>query len=72
MRSFENRLGAIQAVSMLVFFVAGLGLISLALPEKAGLIGNVIAQPLVAMVDTIAAVIFLLAFLIVAIIMSSG
>ena len=70
MRSFEKRFGAIEIVSILVFLLSSLGLIALAFPERGGILGAAIANPLVAGVDTVAAVIFLLSFSVIALIIA--
>lgn len=62
-RSFKGRLGILQGIAMGVFFLAGLGLVNLALPEKGGIVGKVISESLVAGVDSIAAAVFLVAFI---------
>jgi S-DNA-T family DNA segregation ATPase FtsK/SpoIIIE len=70
MRSFEKRFGAIEIVSILIFLLSSLGLIALAFPERGGIAGAAIANPLVAAVDTIATVIFLLSFSVIALIIA--
>lgn len=70
MRSFERRFGAIEIISILVFLLSSLGLIALAFPERGGILGAAIANPLVAAVDIIAAVIFLLSFSVAALIIA--
>ncbi|MBL8158323.1 DNA translocase FtsK 4TM domain-containing protein [bacterium] len=70
MRSFEKRFGAIEIISILVFLLSSLGLIALAFPEQGGILGAAIANPLVAAVDTIATVIFLLSFSVAALIIA--
>lgn len=70
MRSFEKRFGAIESTSILVFLLSSLGLIALAFPNRGGILGAAIANPLVAAVDTIATVIFLLSFSVAALIIA--
>ncbi len=63
-RSFDGQqLNVIRLVSTGIFLIAALGLIEIAAPAKAGIVGSLIASPLVAAFDTIASVIFLLAFI---------
>lgn len=69
-KSFDRRFGTAQFASMLVFLLAGLGLITIAFPGKGGVIGGGIANPIVAAVDTIAAVIFLFAFLVASLVVA--
>src|SRR3989344_7281533 len=70
MRSFEKRFGAMEIVSVLVFLLAGLGMVALILPERGGIVGAAIVRPLIAAVDTTATVIFLLSFLVAALIIA--
>ena len=60
-QSFEKRFGVIQLVSVFVFLLSSLGLISLASPGRGGSLGDLIARPLVAGVDSAATAIFLVA-----------
>lgn len=70
MRPFENRFGAVEIVSIFVFLLSALGLIALVLPEQAGIVGNAIVYPMLAAVDTVATVIFLLSFIVIALIIA--
>src|SRR3989344_5201149 len=70
MRSFEKRFGAIEIVSILVFLLSSLGLIALAFPDRGGIVGAAIANPLVSAVDIVATVIFLLSFSVAALIIA--
>lgn len=70
MRSFENRFGAIEAISIFVFLLSGLGLVAIALPDRGGIVGGAIAEALISAIDTAAAVIFLIAFIVVAVIIA--
>ena len=69
-RSFEKHFGVVQIASMLVFLLSGLGLINLAFPGRGGILGAGISHPFVAAVDTTATVIFLLAFLVAALVIA--
>lgn len=69
-RSFERNFGWVQLVSMVVFLLSGLGLISLFSPSSGGVLGDAIANPLVIAVDGVATAIFLLAFIIASLIVS--
>ncbi|HWO07661.1 MAG TPA: DNA translocase FtsK [Candidatus Paceibacterota bacterium] len=70
MRSFQNRFGAIEIVSVVVFSLSALGLVSVIFPERGGILGSLIVSPLVAAVDTVATVIFLIAFIVAALIIA--
>lgn len=69
-RSFEKRFGTIQMGSIIVFLLASLSLIAIVFPGRSGLLGDAVARPLVALVDTPAAVVFLLAFVVAAIVVA--
>jgi S-DNA-T family DNA segregation ATPase FtsK/SpoIIIE len=69
-RSFEKRFGWVQAVSVFVFLLAALGLISLAFPGKGGVMGSMVSQPLVSFIATPATAIFLLAFTIASLVIA--
>lgn len=61
-RSFERSLGLLNFIAIGVFLLSTLGLVSMAFPSQGGIVGASISGPLVSAVDTIAAVIFLVAF----------
>ena len=70
MRSFESRFGVVQIGSVVIFLLSGLGLINIALPGKSGFVGSLVASPLLATVDTIASVIFLVSFIVASLIIA--
>ncbi len=70
MRAFERRMGLIESVSMFVFFISSLGLVSIIFPERGGIVGSMIAGPLIAGVGIAAAVIFLIAFIVATLIIA--
>ncbi|TSC61565.1 MAG: putative cell division FtsK/SpoIIIE [Parcubacteria group bacterium Athens0416_74] len=69
-RSFERHFGWVQLVSMFVFLLSGLGMISLFSSTSGGVLGDAIAHPLMAAVDSVATAIFLIAFIIAALIVA--
>lgn len=69
-RSFERHFGWIQLISMAVFLIAGLGLVSLAFPGRGGILGAGVSHPLIAAIDSTATVIFLVAFIIASLIVA--
>ncbi|MEY4747604.1 MAG: cell division protein ftsK, segregation ATPase FtsK/SpoIIIE, family [Candidatus Parcubacteria bacterium] len=69
-RSFERHFGFLQLFSMIVFLLAGLGLVNIASPGNGGVLGGFVSDPIQHFVDTIATVIFLLTFLIVSLIVA--
>ena len=70
LRSFEKHFGLIQIISMMIFLLSSLGLVNIAFPGKGGYIGVGVAKPIVAAVDTAATVVFLIAFIIIALIIA--
>lgn len=69
-RSFERSFGWVQLVTMLVFLASSLALVHVAFPEHAGILGSMIATPILIAVDTAATVIFLLTFIIASLIIA--
>ena len=70
LRSFERHFGTIQLASMAVFLFSALGLVDLALPGRGGVLGAAISKPALAAVDSAATVVFLLAFIVAALIVA--
>ncbi|OGG57196.1 hypothetical protein A3D71_03175 [Candidatus Kaiserbacteria bacterium RIFCSPHIGHO2_02_FULL_55_20] len=69
-RSFERKFGWVQFIAMMVFLLSGLGLINLAFSGRGGIIGISISNLIVSGVDTTATVIFLIAFIIAALVVA--
>ena len=69
-RSFERNFGWVQFVSIAIFLLSSLGIIDIAFPTHAGVLGAAVATPALAAVDTIASVLFLLAFIIISLIIA--
>lgn len=69
-RSFERSFGWVQLVTMFVFLASSLALVHVAFPEHAGILGSMIATPILIAVDTAATVIFLLTFIIASLIIA--
>lgn len=68
--SHERRIGILKGLSSVVFLIASLGLVNIALPGYGGLIGMGISSALVSAIATPATVIFLLAFIVVALLVA--
>lgn len=68
--SHERIISPLKWASSLIFFLASLGLINIAFPENAGIIGSIVTEPLIGAVATPATVIFLLAFIIAALLIA--
>ncbi len=70
LRSFERHFGMVQLASIAIFLLSGLGLVNLAFPGRGGVLGAGVSRPIAASVDTTATVIFLIAFIIMALIVA--
>lgn len=70
LRSFEERLGTVQVVSMLIFLVASLGLVSLGFPERGGIVGGAISETLASALGTAGTAVFLTTFLLVSLVIA--
>jgi S-DNA-T family DNA segregation ATPase FtsK/SpoIIIE len=68
-RSFEQHFGWVQIVSMLIFLLSALGLVNVAFPSYAGVLGSV-SDPILAAVRTPATVVFLLAFIVASLVIA--
>lgn len=64
-RTFESYMNTPKIASAVIFFLSGLGIIELLLPNKGGVLGALISSSLVAIVDFWITLIILLALLIV-------
>lgn len=62
--SEERSIGPLKWASSVIFFTASLGLINVAFPTKAGVVGSLITAPLISAIATPATIIFLLSFII--------
>ena len=65
LKNLERKFGLLQVIGSVLFFISGLGLISLIAATRGGLIGNIIAKPLVTIFDVYATGIFLVALAII-------
>jgi S-DNA-T family DNA segregation ATPase FtsK/SpoIIIE len=69
-RSFEKHFGWIHTVSLLVFLVSSMGLVNVAFRGRGGVLGAAVSNPLLSSIDTTATVVFLLAFIIAALVIA--
>ncbi len=69
-RSLERSLGWIQGMSMTIFLLSALALVSIAFPGRGGVLGDLISKPILSAFDTTATVFFLLAFAIASLVVS--
>lgn len=70
LRSFEERLGVVQIISMSIFLVASLGLVSLGFPERGGIIGSAISESLSAALGAAGTAVFLTTFLLASLVVA--
>jgi len=68
--SFERKFGWIQMTSMGIFLLSSLGLVNVAFPEEGGIIGSLVSKFFISIVDTTAAVFFLVAIIFAALIIA--
>lgn len=59
LRSLQHSLGALRTIASGVFFVSGLALVEILLPTHGGVVGRLLAGPLLYAVDTVASVVML-------------
>ena len=69
-RSFEKHFGWIHTASLLVFLVSSMGLVNVAFRGRGGVLGAAVSNPLLSSIDTTATVVFLLAFIIAALVIA--
>lgn len=69
-RSFERHFGVMQVASVAVFLLSTLGLINLVFSGHSGILGSFVSKAFVIPFDTVAAIIFLTAFAVVALIVA--
>ena len=63
LKSFHRKFSILQTLSAFVFFLSGLGLVSISFGEKGGKIGQFVAWPLLSLFKSTASIIFLVALL---------
>ena len=63
-KSFNRSVGWMHIMSLFVFLISSLGLVSVAFRGHGGVVGEAISTPLLASVDTTTTVVFLLAFIV--------
>lgn len=68
--SFERHFGIVQMASMFVFLLSGLGMINIGFPGDGGVLGEAVSKYFIAVVDTTATVIFLIAFIIASLVVA--
>ncbi len=69
-RSLERSFGIVQLVSMGIFLLSSLGLVAIAFPGHGGLLGALVSEPFVSFVAVPATVLFLLAFITIALVIA--
>ncbi|MBU1046783.1 DNA translocase FtsK [Patescibacteria group bacterium] len=61
----RSKMASTKTVGSLIFFLSGLGIVSILFPDKGGIFGGAIASPLLKLFDIYASLIFLTALLII-------
>jgi len=69
-RSYEQYFGALQIISVLIFLLSSLAFIDLVIPGKSGVVGSLVSRPLVSLIDPVATAIFLVSFIVIALIIA--
>lgn len=69
-RSFERHFGIVQVASVIIFLLSALGLIDLAFSGRSGILGAAVSNPLITTIDVAATAVFLLAFIVAALIVA--
>ena len=67
-RTLHKKLALTHSIGGLLFFTSTLSLINISMPEKGGVIGKLISNPLLNLFDTYASVVILIAFSIISLI----
>jgi len=67
-RSREYSYGALRSIGAGVFIVSSLGLIDIALPDRAGVIGSITTTPLIALFDIYASILLLIVLVILSVV----
>jgi S-DNA-T family DNA segregation ATPase FtsK/SpoIIIE len=66
--SYERAYGALKNISAGVFVMASLGLINIAFEKSAGIVGNLVSSPLLALFDVYASILLLVALIILSLV----
>ena len=69
-RSFEKHFGWIHTASLVVFLISSMGLVNVAFRGRGGVLGAAVSNPLLSSIDTTATVVFLLAFIVAALVIA--
>ncbi|PIR86296.1 hypothetical protein COU13_01695 [Candidatus Kaiserbacteria bacterium CG10_big_fil_rev_8_21_14_0_10_43_70] len=69
-RSLQGEIGILKIISSGIFLLSTLGLVSIIFPGRGGLIGSTVSKPLIAGIDIVASVLFLIAFTIISLLIA--
>src|SRR3989344_2637283 len=64
-KTLHKKLAITHSIGGILFFISGLSLINIILPERGGLVGSFISKPLLNMFDTTASIIMLVALILI-------
>ena len=64
-KSLKKKLATTHTIGGILFFISGLGLINISLPDRGGFVGGLISSPLVSLFDVYASVVILLALMVI-------
>ncbi len=67
-RSYEHSYGTLKNISAGIFVLASLGLIDIALPLRAGIVGDMVTTPLIALFDVYASILVLVVVIILSLV----
>lgn len=70
LRSFEEKLGIVQMISMTIFLASSLGLVSLGFPEQGGIVGSAISDTLSSALGAAGTAVFLTTFLLASLVVA--
>ena len=65
LRSLKHNFATAKIIGALMFFVSGLGMVHLMLPDRGGIVGGFIARPIIGLVDVQATFLFLSAIIVI-------
>ncbi|MEN9647586.1 MAG: cell division protein ftsK, segregation ATPase FtsK/SpoIIIE, family [Candidatus Parcubacteria bacterium] len=65
LRNLKQNFALTKIIGACIFFISGLSMVHLLLPERGGVVGSLIASPIIRLVDVQATFLFLFAFLVI-------
>jgi hypothetical protein len=65
LRNLKHNFAITKIVGAFIFFISGLSMVHLLTPERGGVVGSIIASPIIRLIDVQATFLFLFAFLVI-------